>query len=526
MATYASRPAWEVRARAVTRARVAVPAGLVLLVLLSALLRVNELGIGLWIDEGLSVGIADRPLSEIPQVLRQDGSPPLYYALLHLWIGVAGTSDVALRSLSLLFALLAVPVAWWAGRALLGTRTAWIAAVLTATNPYLTQYAQEARMYALVAVLSLVACACLGRALAPEAAERDRRPWAVGAALALAGLLYTHNWALYFGAAWGGAWLVLLWRSPGTSRPGLLRSGAIAFGGALLLWLPWIPTFVGQVVHTGAPWARTPAVSAVLLAPGRLMGTMALAVLVLAGGAGLAALVARGHHARLRTTLMLLGVGVATVVVAWLVSQVSPTWANRYLAMAVAPFVLAAAGALASAGRLGLAALVLVAAMGVGDGAPKEKSNVKDVTAAIAPSLRAGDLVVSTQPEQVPVLHHYLPDGVRFATLTGPVRDVGVTDWRDGTRRLRVAEPRRDLQPQLDALRAGARLALVMPVFANLDQWQAPWTHTVRVRSNEWLQYVSNDPRFRVVAIDPPPPPPAELGPIPVQARVYVKTRP
>ncbi len=82
MATYASRPAWELRARAVSSARVAVPLGLGLLVAGSVLLRTRQLDVGFWIDEGLSVGIADRPLGDIPGVLRQDGSPPLYYVLL------------------------------------------------------------------------------------------------------------------------------------------------------------------------------------------------------------------------------------------------------------------------------------------------------------------------------------------------------------------------------------------------------------------------------------------------------------
>ena len=39
-------------------------------------------------------------------------------------------------------------------------RTAWIAALLAAFNPFLTQYAQEARMYSLVALLGLVAVTC------------------------------------------------------------------------------------------------------------------------------------------------------------------------------------------------------------------------------------------------------------------------------------------------------------------------------------------------------------------------------
>src|SRR3954469_12783218 len=156
MATYASRPAWGLRSRALTSAPIAVPAGLAALVAAALVLRSTELGIGLWIDEGLSVGIADRPLSAIPHAPQQDGSPPLYYMLLHFWLDLAGSGERGVRALSLLFALLAIPVAFWAGRAVWGTTKAgWFAAILMAFNPFLAQYAQEARMYSLVACLGI-----------------------------------------------------------------------------------------------------------------------------------------------------------------------------------------------------------------------------------------------------------------------------------------------------------------------------------------------------------------------------------
>src|SRR4051794_1840280 len=167
MATYASRPAWGLRTRAITSAKVALPAGLGALVIVSLLLRTTELGIGFWIDEGLSVGIADRPLSQIPLALHKDGSPPLYYMLLHFWLDLAGPSEKGVRSLSLLFGLLAIPVAWWAGRVIWRSVTAgWFAAVLMAFNPFLAQYSQEARMYSLVALLGIPVTACFLRAYA------------------------------------------------------------------------------------------------------------------------------------------------------------------------------------------------------------------------------------------------------------------------------------------------------------------------------------------------------------------------
>ena len=40
----------------------------------------------LWLDEALSVNIARLPLGDIPEALRHDGHPPLYYFLLHGWM--------------------------------------------------------------------------------------------------------------------------------------------------------------------------------------------------------------------------------------------------------------------------------------------------------------------------------------------------------------------------------------------------------------------------------------------------------
>jgi len=47
--------------------------------------------------------------------LRHDGVPPLYYLLLHAWIGVFGDGDVAVRALSGAISVATLPVAWLAG---------------------------------------------------------------------------------------------------------------------------------------------------------------------------------------------------------------------------------------------------------------------------------------------------------------------------------------------------------------------------------------------------------------------------
>ena len=170
----------------------ATAAGLALIIAVSLWIRTRVLGAGFWIDEGLSVGIAHHSLSSIPDLLRQDGSPPLYYLLLHVWIGAFGDGERATHMLSLLFALACIPLAYWAGRSIFGPLTGWICAGLAAVDPYLTYYGQETRMYAMVAALSFVAAVAYVHGVLDG---RRRYLPVLGVALVL--ILYTHNWGLF-----------------------------------------------------------------------------------------------------------------------------------------------------------------------------------------------------------------------------------------------------------------------------------------------------------------------------------------
>src|SRR5438876_1505816 len=187
--TVVTRPIVPALVRAPRLAGVAAVA----LLAVSLHVRTRALGSPFWGDEGLSAGIASHPLSAIPGVLREDGSPPLYYLLLHIWMAVFGTSEAAIRTLSLAFALAAVPAGLWLGRALFGARAGWACATLCALSPLLSAYAQEARMYSLLALLSLLAS---GAFVLVFVQRRRRFRWLLAGALAA--LLYTHAWGIFF----------------------------------------------------------------------------------------------------------------------------------------------------------------------------------------------------------------------------------------------------------------------------------------------------------------------------------------
>ena len=137
----------------------AVVAALAVVTAATLLLRTGILDSGYWIDEAITVGIASH---DAPRHPRPAAARRLAAALLPAAARLDGArrhGEAATRTLPLLFALLAVPVAWWAGDALFGRRAGSLAAVGAAGCPFLTYYAQETRMYSLVAVLSVLACA-------------------------------------------------------------------------------------------------------------------------------------------------------------------------------------------------------------------------------------------------------------------------------------------------------------------------------------------------------------------------------
>jgi mannosyltransferase len=505
VASVASRPRALFRIRSLPSG-IAIPILLVLGLLgISLYLRTRGLGASLWMDEGLSIGIASQPLLHIPHVLRQDGSPPLYYMMLSVWMKAFGIGPARTQALSVAIALLAIPGALWAGWSLFGRRAGYIAAALAAVNPFVTAYAQETRMYSLMLVLSLLTTAAFLNLFV-----FGRRAYLPVFALLLALMLYTHNWGLFMTV---GALCALIpcWYAT-RDRRGLVRDALIGFGGAGVLYLPWVPTLLYQTRHTGAPWLTSPRFGApIQITRSLLGGGTPTAALLLAGGSGVAGVFAERGDRRERTALIAAAtLCVGTLAMAWIFSQFSPAWTTRYLGVALGPILILAAAGLARAGVLGLAALVIILGIwcipktyGL-----KNKSNAADLRAAAVPLLHPGDLVISMQPEQTPLIEYHLQRlggvrGLRYGTPMGPVANPQVMDWRDAQTRLEHATPAKELDPLLARLRRGERVLLVHPVTSRANDWDAPWTQLVRRRSAQWGGAMAGNRCFRRVATVP-----------------------
>jgi len=470
-----------------------------------------------WVDEGISIGISSHPLAQIPRLLRQDGSPPLYYALLHFWIRVVGTSESATHLLSLAFALAVVPVALWAGWSLFGRRAGWTAVVLVAVNPFISYYANETRMYSLVVLLGLTATALFVHGIVFR-----RRRYLPALAVCLALLLYTHNWALFFALGMGVAVLVRAGLQPDWAmRRRTVVDGVLALGGAGLLYVPWVPSLAYQLAHTGALFSLRPTLLGVRSDLMEIFGGPEVVVaLGLGSGIAFMDILRRPWDRRAAAVLTTATLGFVVVAVGWMISRNNSVWVYRYLAVVVGPMLLILAAGLSEAGRFGLVALgvaVVLAAPVAVKGQRFDKSNVADVAAQLGPRLGPGDLVVSDFG-RLPVLAHYLPSGLNYAETMGPVRDPFVSDQRDGIRRLRVGDPRVTLAPSLDVLATGQRL-LVVCTAGPLPVDATEFVRLIVARCEEALDMVRRDPRFRLDATVAP----VVLGTTPVNGFLFTR---
>ncbi len=211
----------------------------------------------LWLDEAFSIWVANQSPGELLQfVSNVDQHPPLYYMLLHSWQALLGDGEGAVRMLSVILGVATIPLFYLGGRLLVGRKPALIASLVLALSPFHIRYAQEARMYALMAFLGAAILCSLSVYLAASQPRTARRHAAfAGLIISESALLYTHNSAvLLLPAALNvGVLVPWLW-CHGRRRCSLPTLGEDGFLGRWLLlqaivflfWLPWLPTFVNQ----------------------------------------------------------------------------------------------------------------------------------------------------------------------------------------------------------------------------------------------------------------------------------------
>ena len=121
---------------------------------------------------------------------------------------------------------------------------------------------------------------------------------------------------------------------------------------------------------------------------------------------------------------------------------------DALLGVLLGPMLLLGALGLARAGKLGLVALAIIVVIWA---IPKSyglenKSNASDLRNDSVPELKEGDLVLSMQPEQGPLLAYHLEDlgngpDLAFGNPMGAVENDRIMDWTDGYDKMKAATP-------------------------------------------------------------------------------------
>lgn len=487
---------------------------------------------GMWLDEALTANISGLPLGDIPDALRHDGHPPLFYVLLHVWSSIGGDSDWWLRALPGVFSTLTLPVAYLVGRrlgsrtadspdeALGGHRTGLIALAIMAVLPFGIRFGAEVRMYSLVMLLVGVGYLLVDDLLrARRSILGGTVPTAAATAIVAAALLWSHYWAMWLLGAVGLLALWRVWRERASDR----RTGARALVAGLVvggaLYLPWVPTMLYQSAHTGTPWGELygPASVAVITTVdfagaefgiAQLLSYLLVLLIVLAAIAlvdGRQRIVLGGSvRPRVRSELVVIAL---TMGAGWATAYASGnTFASRYASVVYPLFVLCVAAGIAVVRhrRTAAALLAAVVAASIWGGVSTvnfERSQTDRVVERIRDDIDAHDVaapVVISCPDQLGVatqrqVDHLLADPVEVIPYpTGG--DPRFVDWVDYGDRNAAASAGEFLARVGDRIPAGSTVYLVANFSYRTFEGQCESLLNHLAASRDTSQLVERDP--------------------------------
>ena len=266
-----------------------------LLLLLASALRLHRIDAqSLWFDEGWSAWAAIQPT--LAEALLADATnPPLYYLLLNFSTGICwATVNSVFACLPCWPSLLLIALTWQLAQRCCGRRAAWLAVWLATCSAPLWWAAQEARMYALLALLTLALLLAWQRLLR----HPERRAWLLLLSCETL-ILYTHNTGPVF-ALWLNLAMLLHWLVRRSLRRPDWRAWLAGQALVTLLWAPWLLNHFLNVAAANSALRDGPQPGialfshmwgALLLAPWELtvrssltgiVGLLALALLLLA----------------------------------------------------------------------------------------------------------------------------------------------------------------------------------------------------------------------------------------------------
>lgn len=198
-----------------------------------------------WFDESYSIMVAKKPIIEMIRLTSLDTHPPLYYLILKMWGGLFNWSELALRGLSLMFMAGATFIGVKIVKKIFGNKAAILSLIFLILAPFLLRYGFEIRMYSLASLIGISATFVLINALEEKRTKQANYFWIIYGILVAAGV-YTLYYTVFIWLT-HLIWLILrLIKKKGN----LFKTKWLkAYLLSALLFLPWLPNFVGQLTN-------------------------------------------------------------------------------------------------------------------------------------------------------------------------------------------------------------------------------------------------------------------------------------
>jgi len=130
---------------------------LILILAFSFLIRIYDLqNENLWPDEAVTIYNAHKPVSHNIQWSLSLGYFPLYHIILSIWEKFFGLREFSVRFLSVIFGVFSVYMAYRIGGLMFNKRVGLYSAIIIALSPFNVYYSQEARIYTMFVLLTLL----------------------------------------------------------------------------------------------------------------------------------------------------------------------------------------------------------------------------------------------------------------------------------------------------------------------------------------------------------------------------------
>lgn len=198
---------------------------LILVLILAFMLRLPLLGGSFWLDEAAQALESTRPLGQQLN-LRDDFQPPLLHVILHFTLLVSHSESWA-RSISLLSGLMTIAALYLLLKETTSEKAALVGALFLALDPFHIYFSQELRPYSLATMFAVLSWIAL---------IKNKRTGFIAATTLGLYSMYLYPFVVF-------SQLIYLWFEKRSD----FKKFLLPFIIAIVFFLPWLPSFLGQL---------------------------------------------------------------------------------------------------------------------------------------------------------------------------------------------------------------------------------------------------------------------------------------